>query len=221
MRPCRACTHKNRVELDLALAEHKESYRTIAHRYRLSEDCVKRHRKNHLPVELAKVEKRAIRDREGLLRRIEWNMGFVEKMRRSCDHYLQDPHNAHLYDLGPRAHDIEVTYIEEGEEDGPPPHVQRAKLSELLEEIHRKKMVTGWKWTIADPRDLILKSAKTLNETLLLLGRAMELLKAEGESQTNIQVNLVELMPVVYHILERHPLALKDVQEAVRASYES
>jgi hypothetical protein len=169
-----------------------------------------------MPAALAKVEKRSIKDREGLLQRIEWNMGFVEKMRRSCDRYLQDPHNAELYDLGPRAEDVEVIYMEE---DGEGKQTKKkALLSELLAEVPNLFAV---KFTMTDPRELILKSARAMNETLMLLGRAMELLKAEGESQTNIQFNLVEIMPVVYHVLELHPIVLKEVQEAVRANYQS
>jgi hypothetical protein len=57
-RTCTICTHPKRREIDRALLD-AATYRTIADRYGLSETALKRHRKEHVPAELAKAQQAA------------------------------------------------------------------------------------------------------------------------------------------------------------------
>lgn len=52
-RTCTACTHAERAALDAALVAGAESIRTIAHHFALSDDALKRHKRDHIPAALA------------------------------------------------------------------------------------------------------------------------------------------------------------------------
>src|SRR5687768_15051314 len=57
-RVCTVCTHGERAAIDSALVAG-EVFRTIAHRFALSEDALKRHKREHLPARMAKAQEAA------------------------------------------------------------------------------------------------------------------------------------------------------------------
>src|SRR5688572_392949 len=66
-RVCTVCAHNERAAIDAALVGG-EVFRTIAHRFALSEDALKRHKKDHLPAHLAKAqEAREVTQADNLL----------------------------------------------------------------------------------------------------------------------------------------------------------
>lgn len=51
-RVCTVCTHRERAAIDVALASESASNRRIAAQYGVSEQAIRRHRAEHLPVHL-------------------------------------------------------------------------------------------------------------------------------------------------------------------------
>ncbi|MDI7277775.1 MAG: hypothetical protein QME94_17485 [Anaerolineae bacterium] len=49
-RRCTICSHGSRIEIEEALLKGEQSFRTIAHRWCVSVDALKRHKKDHLPA---------------------------------------------------------------------------------------------------------------------------------------------------------------------------
>lgn len=73
MPDCHACIHPKRAELDKSLATESLSTRLAATRYRLTQSCVARHMKEHLPARvLAAVERAGIRADAPLVERAKW-----------------------------------------------------------------------------------------------------------------------------------------------------
>lgn len=58
-RDCTVCTHEQRSEIDRVLVARSATYRTMADRYGLSQTALKRHKKDHLPVHVAKAQEAA------------------------------------------------------------------------------------------------------------------------------------------------------------------
>jgi|SRR5450759_268402 len=52
---CRVCSHKRRVEIDVALVGGKTTIRALSTLYHVSEMSLARHRDKHIPAELARA----------------------------------------------------------------------------------------------------------------------------------------------------------------------
>lgn len=57
MRKCTICIHPMVEQINFAILEGKESFRTISHQFGVSVDALKRHAKNHIPKTLVKSQK--------------------------------------------------------------------------------------------------------------------------------------------------------------------
>lgn len=220
-RVCKVCQHERQHEINLAIAKRVPE-RTIADRYHLSKTGVHAHKVRCLPLEVSRTEAaRRYRNSESLLRFLETMVEYSRKEMEACDRYLQDPDNSLRYDLGPRAEDIEVIYLDypmREDENGEQviaglPTKRKARLSELLKKTGQP--VSSWQWKIADPRELVLKAAMTAKANLELLAKLIGLIKEPGITN-NLQVNVYELMPIVKATLEKHPLALAAVDRAIK-----
>lgn len=96
----------------------------------------------------------------------------IRKLLKACDKFLTDCENPDEYNLGPRDHDIEVTYtdwVDVPNSENKKPVQRKAMLSELLEKTGRD--VTGTRYKIADPRELVLKAADRLDALVAHIGR--------------------------------------------------
>lgn len=54
-RPCTVCTHPDLEAINTALLEGSDSLRVIAERFGLSQTSCQRHKKTHIPTQMAKV----------------------------------------------------------------------------------------------------------------------------------------------------------------------
>lgn len=81
-----------------------------------------------------------------------------EKLQDACHEWLQDAKNPEKYDIGPRSHEIEVTYLTPPDEKGKRTKVKR-KLSELLQiALGDEFEVSSAETKFADPRETIIKT---------------------------------------------------------------
>ena len=151
MGKCTICGHEEREEIDRALVRG-EGLRALARRYGASHSAMFRHKRDHIPAELALTATRAVEAgrlaRETALvgeveRRTERGLNVmaeresmlrgVNKLFEACDDWLTDPEDPERYDLGPRAEELLVHYWQTGE-DGERVRA-KAPLSELLEQV--------------------------------------------------------------------------------------
>lgn len=58
-RDCTVCIHPKKDEINRVLLERSATYRIMADRYGLSQTALKRHKKGHLPVHVAKAHEAA------------------------------------------------------------------------------------------------------------------------------------------------------------------
>jgi hypothetical protein len=83
-RLCTICTHPKRDQIDTALLLHIEPYRTLAARYRLTKQSLKRHESSHLRMSWEKSkELHAMLSAENLLDKLgQWH----ERMEQQYAH---------------------------------------------------------------------------------------------------------------------------------------
>lgn len=241
MASCSVCSHPDRAAIDKALVSGT-SIRDIAGQFTLSRSAVSRHKTKCLAAQIARaeqvvrsrapkpvpveVERQAVeiveqKDDDALDVMVELRRLFVRmnKMIDACDDWLTDPDDPTRYNLGPRAHEVMVTYEEEiGTEDRPRTKRRKAPLSQLLEEARGKRDLayTLVETKSADPRDLIIKTANRLQSQTELLGRVI------GELQDNTTINVVltpswtALRGVLLTALAEHPEARLAVAQGLR-----
>ena len=183
---CQTCRHDSRAAIDRALVEGTPAAE-VARLYGLPPRSVQRHAKDHLPETLTKAAaaKEAARA-DDLLSRLEQVVVRINKLFDACDSWLTDPLNPDLYDIGPRAGEIMVTYEEElGERT-----VRRKKpLSQLIGDVEASGYdVVSWEAKHADPRELILKTTHRLQGYLDLVGRVTDQLQNQEGDTTVIKV---------------------------------
>jgi hypothetical protein len=213
-RTCTICTHPQREKIDHALLA-EESFRSIAERFGVSATALLRHKEDHIPAHLAQSkEAEEVARADNLTAELRRIMARVNLLFDACDRYLRDPENPEQYDIGPRAEDIKVTYLEPVDDDKV---VRRkARLSELLPKVEQQGlMVTLIEVKHADPRELILKTSQRLEGQLELLARLV------GELQDGQTVNVL-IMPewhrvraVIVEALASFPPARVVVAEAL------
>lgn len=98
----------------------------------------------------------------------------------ACDAWLRDVEDPRRYDLGPRSEEVQVTYLAPGA-DGKASVRRRAPLSSLLKAVEDGGFeVIHSETRIADPRELILATARELRQTV---GRGVELARELTEQQ--------------------------------------
>ena len=93
----------------------------------------------------------------------------MNKLFDACDRWLTDPDDPDRYDIGPRADEVTVVYL-----DGDT--TRKARLSTLLRELHGATGMVygGGDWKHADPRKLVLETAAQLRGQLELVVDLME-----------------------------------------------
>ncbi len=185
-RTCTICTHPERTTIDDALVA-RAPYRNIAERFATSIGSLVRHKMDHLPAHLAKAEEaKEIARADSLTAELKRIMARINLLFEACDRWLRDPENPEQYDIGPRAEDVSVTYLEPA---GEGKVIRRkARLSKLLPQVEKDgRSVTLVEVKYADPRELILKTAQRLEGQLELLAKLL------GELQEGQTVNILVL----------------------------
>ncbi|MCC6596979.1 MAG: hypothetical protein IT477_10765 [Rhodanobacteraceae bacterium] len=214
-RPCSVCSHPKRGEIDQALARG-EPNRSIALGFALSIDSVKRHRSNHLAGTIAKANRAAERkvaavveekiEREQIrsldtMTELQNIFDSMNRMLDACDAWLTDPDNPTQYELGPRAHEVNIVYESKiGEKNDGTPILSRRKepLSVLIAKVEKHWQVDSVllvEHKSADPRKLIIDTANQLRSNIELLARIQGQI-TESAEQINI-VNLLVVRPEV------------------------
>lgn len=185
-RQCTVCTNLELVAINTALLNN-EPLRDIARQWRVSKDAVARH-KDHIPAHLAKAEAaKEMAQADSLTAELKRIAARINLLFDACDRWLRDPENPEQYDIGPRAEDLSVTYLEPAGEDKV---VRRkAKLSALLPKLESQGLTVELvEIKHADPRELILKTHQQLAGQLELLAKLL------GELQEGQTVNIL-VMP--------------------------
>lgn len=200
-RPCTVCTHAARAAIETALVDGV-SFRNIAKQQRVSIGALSRHKAEHLPRVLAAGQAaqepvRALAKQRGvpehaaalaarvagqeqaaaqrgidLMAELERCFARVNKLFDACDAWLTDPDDPTRYDIGPRAGDITVVYLEAT---GDGFAHRKKKLSALLQQLVDHGLpVVSTEYRHADPRKLVLETAAQLRSQLELLVDLME-----------------------------------------------
>jgi hypothetical protein len=213
-RKCSVCAHPERDTIDKAILA-EGILRALARQYGLSRDALERHKKDHIAAALAKTAAaQALTNAEGLAAEIQRLMVRINLLYDACHRWLQDPNNPEQYDLGPRAEEVRVIYLDRV---GNQVVRRKAKLSELLPKIEQDgRVVEAVEVKRADPRELILKTSQRLEGQLELLAKLL------GELQEGPTINNILVMPqwqtlrsVILGALQAHPQAKLSVVEAL------
>lgn len=219
-RTCTACTHPKHVEIDKALVA-ETSLRNIAERFSLSVAAINRHKKSHLPDAL--VQARVVQeeaDAIDVMAELRRCFERVNLLFDACDRWLRDADDPTRYDIGPRAEEVDVTYDERIEDrNGQPRTVRRKKsLAELLDMIAgERRTVTMVETKHADPRELVLKTANRLQGQTELFAKLIGELSDGNTINITVSPEWAELRSIITGVLQAHPEALQDFNEAVIA----
>ncbi len=206
-RTCTVCMHPERTAIDRALVAG-EVMRNVALRFAISFAALQRHKANHLPVVLAEAKQRrdeshqshvaavgvAVQDHAAaeeahaldVMEELQRCFQRVNLLFDACDRWLRDADDPTRYDIGPRADDILVTYLAQGDADGDKPTRKKGSLARLLALAEGGGvMIERWDTKYADPRELVLKTAQQLT------GQTQLLAKLLGQLDERPQVNVL------------------------------
>lgn len=197
--------HPKKKQIIKALVKG-DSYRNITERYGVSKAALSRYLNKQLLEKAAKAkEAQDLKDGDLIVKEIQAIMDRCRKMYDACDEWLTDPNNPKKYYLGPRAEEVEVVYVDEVP-DGDSTKTVRIKkqLYDMLREVHTGVEVVSLKSKHADPRDLLLKTANTLNNQLELLSK---IIGAIQETQVNIIKNpsFIRVQNILIEATKDHP----------------
>jgi hypothetical protein len=214
---CSVCAHPSRAAIDQALVEGISAPKVAARYRRLSDDAIRRHAAAHVPAALAAAAADGYGQRAGeTLAQLNRCLERVNLLFDACDRWLRDPDDPTRYDIGPRAEDLHVTYVEP-DGDGKPVR-KKAKLSELLARLDgiapEIRMVET---KHADPRELVLHTAKRLEAQTELLARIIGQLKDPAVLNLTVHVEWIQLRAVILRALDPHPEARLAVAQALEA----
>lgn len=197
--------HPKKKEIIKALV-NKVSYRKIAERYGISQAALSRYLNNNLVEKATKAKQaRDLKDGDMIVREIQNIMDRCRKMYDACDEWLTDPTNPEKYYLGPRAEEVEVVYIDEVPSGNATKQVKMKKrLYDLLREVYTGGEVVSLRSKHADPRELLLKTANTLNTQLDLLSKIIGAIK---ETQVNIIKNpsFIRVQNILIEVTKDYP----------------
>ena len=92
----------------------------------------------------------------------------MRKAQDAVDEWLRDPDNPDRYEIGARAEEVTVTYLDTGPEGRP--EKRKAKLHVLLDGLQERHglRVTGFETKYADPRKLLTDYSNALRGELAL-----------------------------------------------------
>lgn len=218
-RVCTICTHSQRTAIDRALVTG-ESYRDIAGRFAVSKAALERHKKSHLPETLVQA-KAAQEMSDGIEVMDELQRCFrrVNLLFDACDRWLRDADDSTRYDIGPRADELMVTYEDVLENRNGDPYTVRRKrkLSELLPSIESDtRTITLVEPKYADPRDLVLKTARQLQGQMELLSKLMGDLSDGNVTNITINPEWISIRAILVAALQPYPDARQAVAQRLQ-----
>ncbi len=237
-RPCLVCTHPDRTDIDMMLVGGAV-LRNVSQRFVISIAALHRHKEKHLPETLneakaqravafqshaaavgtAEQEHVAAEEAHVLDVKAELQRCFdrVNLLFDACDRWLRDPDDPTRYDVGPRADDVSVTYVTSGD-DGKPVR-RKARLSALLARAEGGLgvMVERTETRIADPRELVLKTAQQLTGQTQLLAKLLGQLDERPQVNVLMAPEWLQVRAALLTALIPHPDARRAVAAALVA----
>jgi len=163
-----------------------------------------------LPRAAKEKAERELRDGKGVLDEINRIMVRVNKMFDACDEYLSDPNREGKYWLGPRAEEVEIVYLDDSENGGV---MKRDKLDVILANKGKGRAVSVH-YRHADPRKLILDTAKVLTIQLELLARISGEIKDVTINIINTPV-WIRLQQIILDATKDKPEVRKKIADAL------
>lgn len=216
---CSICAHPQQTDIERAMVG-REPFRQIAQRYGTSGATLIRHRDNCMapPLESQQVVVDAVRERT-VRGELEHLFSRVHKLFDACDAWLRDPNDQGRYELGPRAEEVKVVYVEWTDAgDRQIPVRKSDTLARLLEKIEGTGLeVERLESKHADPRQLVLNTAAQLTKQIELLAKLTGELNETPEINVLVSPQWLELRTLLLATLQQHPAALEAVHRAFAA----
>lgn len=195
-RKCSICEHPQRQEIDRLLVNNEPLSRIVSLFPVLTKSALHRHGRKHLPETLSRArEAEVVANSDVIMAELKRCSERVNLLFDACDRWLRDPENQEQYDIGPRAGDIKVIYEIEGS-NGKPVR-KKAPLSQLLAQVERDYTVHSYEAKHADPRELILKTANSLQGQIELLAR----LAGELKNEVNLVLQTEEVRALINNLV--------------------
>ncbi len=191
--------------------------RTIADRFSVSKTALVRHKADHLPAALTQAKEAADTARAiDVMAELRRCFDRINKLFDACDAWLTDPDDPASYTLEPRADEISVVYLEQGE-DGKPV-TRKAKLATMLGRLKESGFsVVRWESKHADPRDLILKTADRLQGNLELVAKLLGELDERPRINVLVAPEWLQARRTLVEALHQYPEARAAVSGALVA----
>ena len=205
--------HPQKKQIIRALVRGDRSFREIADQFGTNKTSLQRYLKEKLIPTAAKIQgERDLRDGGFLLDEINRVMKRVNLMYDACDEYLRDPNDPNKYFLGPRGDEIEVSLLEY-DEDGKSFRTKR-DLQAVFDKIDdtKGKAITDWHYKHADPRKLLLETARTLNEQLEHLAKITDRIKDVTVNIIGSPV-LIEIQRIILQATKSYPKVRESLAE--------
>lgn len=221
---CTICSHPDRSAIERDLVSGV-SYRTVARRYGVSPSSLVRHKREHLVALAGAVQDPTARaatvsQAEDLLARLADSLDEVTRLFDACKDWLTDPDDPTRYDLSPRAEELTVVYTTPGPNGRRLRH--KATLACLLAVAVERQgddaefvRLTGRQ---ADPRELILKTARRLEVQVQILASLMDRLQQTAPAEEGLLSTWEEwcqLRTIMLNALEPFPDAKWAIADAL------
>lgn len=207
--------HPQRAKIVKALIRG-ESYRDIAGRFGVSKSALSRYMLKHLVPQAAKaLAIREIKDGDDYVTALDQITKRVQKEYDACDEYLRDPDNPDKYYLGPRAEDVQVVFVEKSS-NGKEIRRKESLWDMVSLALGENQHAVGTYWKHADPRKLLLDTAKTLNDQLKLLATIRGQIKDLTINISSSPV-FIQFQQVVLDATANYPEVRKRITDALRA----
>lgn len=132
---CIICSHPKAAEIDKALSMPGARTASVAKLFGVHPATLTNHLKSHIPKFIEAAEA-AVRVERGLdIKAVVFqNADVLSKSIRACDKWLTDPDNPDEYTFEPRAHEIQVIYLDKTDcDDRGNPKRKKMNLQRLLD----------------------------------------------------------------------------------------
>lgn len=194
--------HPRREEIIHDVMTTQMSIRQLCEKYDVGKSVIERFKKKL--GSKAVVESRFQATASSIVDELGKIVSSCRKMLKACDDWMTDPNNPDEYDLSPRAHEVDVIWYEVGPRGGTKRH--KESLQSLLNQIRRESgiSVAETERNVADPRDLVLKTAAVYNKQLEL---ALKITEGVRDSQREAveHGDLAKVANVIISELEDYP----------------
>ena len=191
------------------------TYKTIGEKYGISDAAICRYvKKEIIPAAALSMAEKKI-DGETVLSELDLLIRQMRKTLNACDEALADPANPEKYYIGPKAKDIEVTFIDRTEPQRP--FTRKERLQELLDKnLPKHSIVQELKSHQVDPSIILVKTAEALTKQLNLLARIQGQIK-------DVTINIAEsrvwydLKMVIIETTKDFPEVQKKIVDGIRS----